>query len=49
MTAVATQYGYEHGGGVHQVVKRLAWKPRSDRALSAHLPALARAVSSAES
>ena len=46
MTKVAAEYGYKDGSGVHQVVKRLEKRAKSDRALSARLTALAGAVSS---
>ena len=49
MTKVAAQYGYKDGSGVHQVVKRLEERAKSDRALSARLTALADAVSSVKS
>jgi hypothetical protein len=49
MTKVAAEYGYKDGSGVHQVVKRLEERAKSDRALSARLTALADAVSSVKS
>jgi len=49
MTKVAAEYGYKDGSGVHQVVKRLEERAKSDPALSARLTALADAVSSVKS
>lgn len=49
MAEVARQYGYRDGSGIHQIVKRLEERARRDRPLSAHLAALADAVSSVKS
>ena len=49
MTEVAAEYGYRDGSGVHQVVKRLEERARSDRALARRLRELTQAVSSVKS
>ena len=46
MTEVAAEYGYRDGSGVHQVVKRLEERARTDRALARRLRELTDAVSS---
>ena len=49
MTEVAAEYGYRDGSGVHQVVKRLEQRARTDRALARRLRELTDAVSSVTS
>jgi REP element-mobilizing transposase RayT len=45
MTAVAADYGYRDGSGVHRVVQRLEERAKNDRALARRLKSLAREVS----
>ena len=49
MTAVAADYGYRDGSGVHRVVQRLDEKAKGDQALARRLKALAREVSNVKS
>jgi REP-associated tyrosine transposase len=49
MTAVAREYGYGDGSGVHRVVERLEQRATTDRGLSRQLQALRREVSSVKS
>jgi len=49
MTAVAKDYGYRDGSGVHRVVQRLEEKSASDPALARRLRALTAKVSSVKS
>ena len=49
MTAVAADYGYRDGSGVHRVVQRLDEKAKGYGALARRLQALAREVSSVKS
>lgn len=45
MTAVAKDYGYRDGSGVHRVVQRLEQRAKQDRALARRLKALTEGVS----
>jgi len=49
MTAVAADYGYRDGSGIHRVVQRLERKAKEDQALARRLKALADKVSSVKS
>lgn len=49
MTAVAADYGYRDGSGIHRVVQRLEERAKGDQALARHLKALTREVSSVKS
>ena len=46
MTEVAAEYSYRDGSGIHQVVKRLEERARTDRALARRVRELTDAVSS---
>ncbi len=49
MTAVAADYGYRDGSGIHRVIQRLEEKAKSDRVLARRLKSLAREASSVKS
>jgi hypothetical protein len=49
MTAVAKQYGYRDGSGVHRVIQRLESRAKEDRQLGRQLKSLARQMSSVKS
>ncbi len=49
MAALAREYGYGDGSGVHRLVERLEQRAKSDRGLSRQLQALQREVSSVKS
>jgi hypothetical protein len=49
MTAVAADYGYRDGSGVHRVVQRLEERAKTDQALARRLKTLAKDVSSVKS
>jgi len=48
-TEVTADYGYPDGSGVHQVVKRLQRKAKTDRAVAGCLKALTDTASSVKS
>ncbi len=49
MTAVARDYGYRDGSGIHRVVQRLEERANTDHALARHLKSLARQLSRVKS
>jgi putative transposase len=49
MTAVAKQYGYSDGSGVHRVMQRLEGRAKKDRQLDRQLKSLARQMSRVKS